>query len=894
MAAPNVHPPDGNAAADRRRRQRSPFRRHFAFGLLTAFNLATVAAGLAVNHRALSIQQETVERNQHWSLHYDQLAALTDLAGEANEPGNAVFETRDVRAARAAQAQADAAFLAALREMGGSLHSSPTARHAELAPWLDAIGARFDAVATRTAAIFDAMERDDHDGAGVAMAQMDGGHRELARALSRFGSRLSALQQQDLADQQQTLATLRVVELALCGMILLLVAAIGFFGHWLAMRREREERERRELASSLEVVESRTRAIVETSSDAILTVARTGRIESANAAANALFRAGDGGLTGRPLAELLPRLDGLERHGETVGSALDGAPLELEFARTECAADALVFTTIVARDVSERRRAVELLEKARRDAEEAARSKGFFLANMSHEIRTPMNGIIGMTGLLLESPLDAEQREYARTARSCSEALLDLLNGILDLSKIEAGRLELEAIEFDPQALLDDVFDIVAARADEGELERMGDLDPELPARLIGDPGRVRQVLLNLVGNAVKFSRPGGDLEVAIRVGERREGRCTLRFSVRDSGIGIPPERIAKLFTPFTQVDASTTRHFGGTGLGLALARELVTRMGGTIGVESREGVGSTFWFELPFAVAAERAPLAEADRKLLAGLPVLVVDDNDAHRRILASRLTAWGCRPVALASGAEALARATSGDGSAFRVALIDYRMPEMDGLELAHRLGATLRERTPRLILFSSVGGLGDIARTGAPGVFHRWLAKPCREAQLLATLLEAAERRSVRRDADEPKRAVAEPTTACSAARILLAEDNPVNQKVACTILRKAGHSVTVAGNGREAIEKLMAAPFDVVLMDCQMPELDGFAATRAIRGLPDERAKVPILALTANALADDRDAAFACGMNDFLPKPVRPQLLLAAVARLARQPAQAAS
>jgi CheY-like chemotaxis protein len=406
----------------------------------------------------------------------------------------------------------------------------------------------------------------------------------------------------------------------------------------------------------------------------------------------------------------------------------------------------------------------------------------------------------------------------------------------------------------------------------------------DLRAGVVGHPRRIRQVLLNLASNAIKFTKAGGEVELRLEAKPDGDGRSRLRFSCRDSGIGIPPDRLERLFQPFVQADASTTRKYGGTGLGLAISRQLVEMMGGTMSVESTPGSGSTFAFELPLAVAVAPQPLPSASVAILRDAAILVVDDNRGNRRILEHRLSAWGCRPVVVEGAAEALALLARADAPCFRVALLDFQMPGMDGIELAKRMREQLGERTPALLLFSSVEALGGIASAKAAG-FEGWLTKPRRDSLLLDALVKAADRRAAARLAVvEPLAASDAPATPRKHRRILLAEDNSVNQRVACTILRKAGHEVVVAGDGRAAVSLAGLEEFDLILMDCQMPEMDGFAATRAIRGLPAPHGEVPILALTANAMSDDRESALACGMNDYVVKPVRPPVLLAAVER----------
>jgi PAS domain S-box-containing protein len=660
-------------------------------------------------------------------------------------------------------------------------------------------------------------------------------------------------------------------------------------------------------------------AISESTQDAIVMIDSKGMVTHWNSAAERIFGYTREEALGRVLHDFLPTETMRSAHygafpgfvasgqGAAVGQTLelsglhkDGTEVPVELSLSAARLRDKWYAVGIMRDITERKRVENELRQANEslerqtalansmaaEARKANAAKSEFLANMSHEIRTPMNGVIGMTGLLLDTELTSEQRMYAETVRNSGDSLLGLINDILDFSKIEAGKLEMETLDFDLRTTLENFGDALAMRAHDKGLEFNCLTHPDVPSLLRGDPGRLRQALMNLSGNSIKFTEKG-EIAVVTELVSEDDEHATLRFSVRDTGIGIPKDRQEALFEAFTQVDGSTTRKYGGTGLGLTISKLLAELMGGEIGVESVEGEGSTFWFTATFAKQPPDArPAVSLPRDVLVrleGLRVLAVDDNETNRLVVGGLLESWRFRHDEVTDGRAALEklRAAVEQGDPYLLAILDKLMPGMDGEELGKQIKADPDLRETHLILMTSFGKRGDAARMEEIG-FEGYLPKPLKQSILfdcLAIILtgktrEKAEGRKTlvtRHSIAESKRANA---------RILLAEDNITNQQVALGILRKLGLSADAVADGAEAVKALESIPYALVLMDCQMPEMDGFEATARIREADSGvlNHDIPIIAMTAHAMQGDREKCLKAGMNDYLSKPVHPQAL----------------
>jgi two-component system sensor histidine kinase/response regulator len=640
----------------------------------------------------------------------------------------------------------------------------------------------------------------------------------------------------------------------------------------------------REKESERTIVDQRQyyKSILEYSPVAIVTLDMNENIVACNPAFEKLFGFSAEESIGKNLDKLIsPRnageasdytkraMEGNTIHGYGVRNRKDGQAVEVEIAGGPVyVKEKIVGIFCIYHDVTD-------LMEAKRTAETADKAKGDFLANMSHEIRTPMNGIIGMIELMKDTPLNSEQKDYLNTAKESADALLSLINEVLDFAKIEAGQMTLEKLDFDVRSLVEGVARSLAARAEAKGLEMVCMVNRDVPARIKGDANRLRQVLVNLVGNAIKFTDKG---EIVIRavVDNLSENKVQLLFSVSDTGVGISHSDQKHVFERFVQADGSTTRRFSGTGLGLAISAQLVKLMGGEIGVQSEPGKGSTFWFTIVGGKASVEGTRPLVIPTNLKDIPVLVVDDNKTNRLIIGKIVSGFGCAVTEVSSGSEALHELRQGlsKGKPYQLVLLDMQMPDMSGEQVLREIKIDKDLTKTKVIILTSMGYGGDASRLDTMGC-SAYLLKPIRQKELFNTILAVMGQERIAQPAQTgsiiTRHALAESERDSNC--ILLAEDNEINQKLALRLLQKVGYSVDVVETGRQAFDAVQKKEYRLVLMDVQMPDIDGFEATRMIRNLDGDVSKVPIVAMTAHVMAGDRDKCIQAGMNDFLSKPL---------------------
>ena len=674
-----------------------------------------------------------------------------------------------------------------------------------------------------------------------------------------------------------------------------LLAQVLLLGLVLAVRTERSRQAAHARAGRRE---AQVVGILQAAGDAFVSIDTHGNVTRWNTQAETIFGWPAEQARGRPLTDLImpdgqrhAHLAGVQRLASGGQPHLLGQRVEVQARRRDGQlfpaelhvwasgdADEVTFSAFI-RDITDRKLAENQIAAARDEALAASRMKSEFVANMSHEIRTPMNGVIGLTSLLLDTDLDARQRDYLTTVQNSADALLNVINDILDFSKIEAGKLDIDPVDFEPRAVVEDVVSLLAATAQAKGLEIAAVMNPAIPPALRGDAHRIRQILTNLVSNAVKFTAHG-EVVVTVDIGEPHDGLWAVTFAVTDTGIGIPADRQASLFEAFTQADASTTRQYGGTGLGLTISRQLVELMDGSIGLHSEPGQGSRFHFTLPLPGAAAPLPGLQPDPEL-AGVRVLIVDDNMTNRTVVTDLLTGWNMNAHAVADASQALTalREAADAGSPYAVALLDMHMPGLDGLDLARIISGDPALTDTSLAMLTSTNQAGEAQAARDAGVLA-YLTKPVRAAQLRTTLLQLLGRTATSAPAKQTS-ITAQPGPA---AHILIAEDNEVNQQVTTEMLAALGYTSDIAANGAQAVDMLQTGHYDAILMDCQMPVLDGYQATERIRRLPAPHNAVPVIALTASALASDQQRCRAAGMNDVLTKPLRKHDLQAYLTR----------
>ena len=869
----------------------------YIYFLLAAFDLMTVCAGLYLNHRIMNIYTGSVAANRIWADRVAAYSHLGELAAAVDAPGNDVFDTRNVQVESARMHEATMVFDLDLAAQQQDLQANLASEvAAPLVALLDTIAGARKEMTNEAERIFDYFREGHPELAGERMATMDRKYANLNTALLGLRHAVGEIQNQKFKQQMAAATDLQEFEYVLGLLIVLMVAGAMTYGHMIASQIQDDAEQNQRYLSTLTEAEARKRSILDSAADGIVTFDELGQIETFNHAAERMFAYEPGTAIGLDISVLIPHLyDCLwssqsgqlgdvsssptaDFSGDHMGRRRDGSKFPLELSVSKVRFGGLPMFTGIVRDTTDRNRTEDAL-RAAAAAEAASRTKSQFLAHMSHEIRTPLNGVLGMTEMLLDTSLTPTQRRFAETAYRSGESLLGVIGDILDFSKIEAGKLELDNADFNPRELVEEVALLMTEVAEKKGLNLYCHVLQDIPRTLRGDCSRLRQVLTNLVGNAIKFTERG---EVVVEVStqslvanEDNEMRTMLHFVVKDTGIGIPVDVQNQLFCAFTQVDNSTTRRYGGTGLGLAISKELVERMGGEIGVRSAPGRGAEFWFTLGYAPAAF-VPQPASDG--FAGQRVLLLAQHPQRRRRLEQQLRDLGLQVRCAEDGLEgiALVSRSAMERKPFAIVLVDSQLPDMAPDKFAEAADKAITGVC--LVLIVPVVHRGETKVHGG-AAFHARLTSPVRQTELHDLIAGILRPSTTSDDIVQPTKI---DTIGLGGVRVLLAEDNLVNQDVARTMLESFGCEVQAVDNGRKALAALQSLQFDIILMDCQMPEMGGYDATAEIRarGLLRRRqpieaitpVRLPIIALTANAVKGDREISLAAGMDEHLVKP----------------------